>query len=277
MGLWWACGGQLLNFAVFLSFQSSCFKRLGFSNPKDPLGDFEGQLNAANYVALEFMRYFAETYNGALQNIISDEKSISKSPDYLFPFAKSSIAIVRLVYELLEINKMSNPLTTDHLKDYQLVFVLFYHTVEGLYEFFSNCVILFYKLWTDMKAQRLDFNRALLVFKDSLIRITNELNNQAKNEMFYYKKIERFFINMRGLNYDKIKIPNLTEKLNKPPFRQLKQILADEVMAMIRPKRTSVLCKGDVFYTKTIPKGSDKKGNINDVIKKMNPGGGPLT
>jgi hypothetical protein len=213
-------------------------------------------MNASSYLALEFMNYFAQTYKIPLQNIINDEKS-TKSPDYLFPFAKASVAVVRLITELLEIDKQ----TEKPADEYQLIFVLFYQKIDGLNEFFSNCLILFYKLWSDMKAQHLDFDRALLVFKDSLIKITNELN-QKKNEMSYSKKIEKFFVNMRGLNYDKIKIPNLTEKLNKPPFRQLKQILTDDVLAMIRPKRMSVLCKGETFYSKTMPKGSDKKGRL---------------
>ncbi len=120
-------------------FKRYYYTRLGFINPKNPIEDFETlksitTKNASTYLTLEFMNYFADKYKTFLQNIVSDEKTI-KSPDYLFPFVRACLAIVKLIYTLLELNKPYNECNADevdHLNLYKIIFVLFYRSINVL-------------------------------------------------------------------------------------------------------------------------------------------------
>jgi hypothetical protein len=42
-------------------------------------------------------------------------------------------------------------------------------------------------------------------------------------------------------------------------FRQLKEILTNEIIEMIKPKRIHLLCKGQTFNFRILPKEKDKR------------------
>lgn len=225
------------------------YARLGFTKPKDPLFDFDGHVSSL--MALKFMFYFSESssFKSILQ-ILTIEKS-PKSSDYTFPFGKACTALVKMLYEMLELGTEKPP-----EEKFELIFLIFYQN-DGLNEFFSKTLCLFLKLWNEMKAQMLDFNRALLVCKESILRILSDKNKLEKDNL---SKINDFLASLDTWKYDNIKTLNLTEKPNKEPVKELKQILTNEIIEMIKPKRIHLLCKGQTFEMKILPKDKEKKG-----------------
>ena len=67
-------------------------------------------------------------------------------------------------------------------ENFQILFLIFTLNNDGINEFFAKCLCLFKKLWSEMKAQSLDFERALLALKDSLYIIASDANTIRQSE-----------------------------------------------------------------------------------------------
>ena len=112
-----------------------------------------------------------------------------KNPEYAFPFAKATIEMIKMLCKMIKIGEsgwvcedlsiiilLSNLILTgepeDHLK---ILYLTFFLNNDGIYEFFGKCLRLFAKLWIEMKAQHLDFDRVKHHIYDSF-NLFNYLN-----------------------------------------------------------------------------------------------------
>lgn len=278
------------------------YSKLGFSNETNPLDDFV-QMVPPGLLALEFMEYFSTkpSLRSVFLSFFSEKSS--KNLDYAFPFAKASIHMIKYLCSWLNIGSSSSnfegslndsrsSLNTDKIsmksydsnnltlvqqtsqlnqssfqiehKQHELLFIIFTLSNDGIFEFFSKCLWLFQRLWVEMKAQTLDFDRALTALKDSLYKILSDVNKTAGNgvsgvvagdpnsqtisSLMVKKKLSDFNLLMETWKYDFIKnVKNRFDKSSLAPIRELEKILTDEVIAMIKPKRLHVLCKGEKF------------------------------
>lgn len=163
--------------------------------------------------------------------------------------------MVKYLCSLMHIGE-KNELKQEH----EILFIMFTINNDGIFEFFSKCLSLFYRLWFEMKAQSLDFDKALSALKDSLCKIIHDLNkldssgnkeimsSMGNESVLVRKKLNDFNNYMDTWKYDFIKnIKHRFDKFNLEPVKELEKILTDEIMDAIRPKRINVLTKGERF------------------------------
>ena len=98
------------------------------------------------------------------------------------------------------------------------------------------------------------FYKALSALKDSLYRILAETNKTKPFDLettsptaVYKRKLNDFNNLMETWKYDNLKTFAGNDKSNLEPIKELKRILTEEVISMIKPKRLNVLCKGEKF------------------------------
>ena len=94
-------------------------------------------------------------------------EKIPKNSDYAFPFAKGCIHLIRYLCSMLSIGENAND-TEFNLDDkikikkqHEILFIMFAINNDGIYEFFAKALWLFHRLWVEMKAQSLDFDRVI--------------------------------------------------------------------------------------------------------------------
>jgi hypothetical protein len=165
-------------------------------------------------VALEFLEYLATTpsLRQNFHSVVSEKTS--KNSDYAFPFVKATIQMIKYICNMLEIGVSSEEEdesvnTKSKLqKQNEILFIMFTVNNDGIFEFFGKCLWLFNRLWIEMKAQSLDFDRvknlfgylqnllvnyyklktnifdpikALTALKDSLYKILSDINKTEQN------------------------------------------------------------------------------------------------
>ena len=95
-----------------------------------------------------------------------------KNSDYAFPFVKAAVQMIKYLCSMLEIGSSDNDeeVVTNGLresvrtrssvkKQFEIMFIMFTVNNDGAFEFFGKCLWLFHRLWVEMKAQSLDFDR----------------------------------------------------------------------------------------------------------------------
>ncbi|CAF0707658.1 unnamed protein product [Brachionus calyciflorus] len=234
-----------LNSSEKLLTEEEKLAKLGFKNISNPIDDFKE--TPPGMLALDFMEFFAnkDSFKSVFQSFVSDK--FNKNSEYMFPFVKASFNMVKYMYDLLNIGK-------DKFEEqYEILFIMFTISPDGIMDFLSRILWLFHRLWVEMKAQSLDFDRALSALKDSLFLILNDVNKIDKNNSNGYSSIIKRKLNdfnnlISTWKYDSIKkAKSRFDKSNLEPIKELEKILTDEVILMLRPKRLSVLCKGEMF------------------------------
>lgn len=240
------------------------FTRLGFMTPSDPLQDFK--TTPPGVLPLEFMVYFAE--KPAMRQTLYDfaSEKLPKNSEYSFPFAKASIGMIKLLCKILCIDEKK-----EVEENFQILFLIFTLNNDGIYEFFAKSLCLFAKIWSEMKAQSLDFDRALFALRDSLYKIALDANKSSeryasKSCQAYKRRISDFNANIEMWKYDNLKTLFRNDKSNREPIKQLEKILTEQVQQMIKPKRMNVLLKGERFDKVQV---KDKKPTKQKQIWKL--------
>ena len=67
--------------------------------------------------------------------------------------------MVKLLINMLHIGDLEEPEDQFHI-----LFIIFTLNNDGIFEFFAKCLCLFAKMWSEMKAQSLDFDRVYIKF-----------------------------------------------------------------------------------------------------------------
>ncbi len=184
---------------------------------------------------------------------------MTKNSDYLFPFAKASIAMIKLLCRILSIGDKQTIVGDS----YKFLFLVFTLNNDGINEFFAKCLGLFKRLWFDMKAQSLDFERALLAFEESLDKMVSEAHKLHLDEKQAYNKSINDFI--ETWKYDNLKVLRNNDKSNREPIKHAKKILTKELLDMLKPKRMKVLIKGEKFDKFIRDRRPSKRKQLNNL------------
>ncbi len=162
--------------------------------------------------------------------------------------------MVKLICRILSIGDKHTKVEDN----FKILFLIFTLNNDGINEFFAKCLCLFKRLWFEMKAQSLDFERALLALRESLEKVASEAQKlrhaeiqragSGKSSSHLYKKcITNFNVNIEMWKYDNLKVPRSNDKSSREPIKQAEKILTEEVLQMLKPKRMNVLIKGEKF------------------------------
>lgn len=112
-------------------------------------------------------------------------------------------------------------------KQHEIMFIMFTMNNDGFFEFLAKTMWLFHRLWIEMKAQQLDFDRALTVLKESIFKILNDTNKATfRDELvseycpLIKKRLNIFNHSMDTCKYDLIK--SVKSKYDKTALQPIK-------------------------------------------------------
>lgn len=153
------------------------------------------------------------------------------------PFGSSSVQLIRLICEILEIGKQ--PSETGH--NFHPMLLTHDHPFE---EFFCVCIIVVNKTWNDMRATNEDFTNVFRVVREQIER---SLNNRPINFDDFRSKIQLLtYANITALRQQERSSKEEFE-LTVPAITNLKQKISLEIVTLIREQRLRYLMKGTRF------------------------------
>lgn len=213
---------------------SKDFKRLGFVDIESPANDFHE--TPPGLLPLHTMVYFARKHQEQYVRVVLE--NLSRGEDYECPFARASIALTKMLCEVLEIN--SEP-PSDTGKDYYPIFFTMDFAFE---EFFCICIQLLNKTWKEMRATSGDFNRVMQVVKDQICRALGE--KHLSMEMFKTNVFSLGFSQILKILQEEIHARNIMELRAKPVVELREQVLPD-LKEIVKQQRLDQLIQGALF------------------------------
>lgn len=213
---------------------SKDFKRLGFVDIESPANDFHE--TPPGLLPIHTMVYFANKFSEQYIKIVLE--NLSRGEDYECPFARASIALVKMLCEILEIN--GDPISESGKGYYPIFFTMDF----AFEEFFCICIQLLNKTWKEMRATSGDFNRVMQVVKDQICRALREKHQSM--EMFKTTVFSLGFTKMLKLLQEEIHERNLTELKAKPVVELREQVLP-ELKEIVKQQRLDQLIQGALF------------------------------
>jgi len=213
---------------------SKDFKRLGFMDIDSPANDFHE--TPPGLLPLHTMVYFARKHQEQYVKFVLE--NLSRGEDYECPFARASIALTKMLCEVLEIN--GEP-PSESGKDYYPIFFTMDFAFE---EFFCICIQLLNKTWKEMRATSGDFNRVMQVVKDQICRALNEKHHSM--EMFKTNVFSLGFSQILKILQEEIHARNIME-LKAKPVVELREEVLPELKEIVKQQRLDQLIQGALF------------------------------
>jgi len=213
---------------------SKDFKRLGFIDIDSPANDFHE--TPPGLLPLHTMVYFARKHQEQYVKFVLE--NLSRGEDYECPFARASIALTKMLCEVLEIN--GEP-PSESGKDYYPIFFTMDFAFE---EFFCICIQLLNKTWKEMRATSGDFNRVMQVVKDQICRALNEKHHSM--EMFKTNVFSLGFSQILKILQEEIHARNIME-LKAKPVVELREEVLPELKEIVKQQRLDQLIQGALF------------------------------
>lgn len=213
---------------------SKDFKRLGFMDIESPANDFHE--TPPGLLPLHTMVYFARKHQEQYVKVVLE--NLSRGEDYECPFARASIALTKMLCEVLEIN--GEP-PSESGKDYYPIFFTMDFAFE---EFFCVCIQLLNKTWKEMRATSGDFNRVMQVVKDQICRALGEKHQSM--EMFKTNVFSLGFSQILKILQEEIHARNIMELKAKPVVELREQVLP-ELKEIVKQQRLDQLIRGALF------------------------------
>lgn len=210
------------------------FKRLGFMDIDSPANDFHEI--PPGLLPLHTMVYFARKHQEQYVKVVLE--NLSRGEDYECPFARASIALVKMLCEVLEIN--GEP-PSESGKDYYPIFFTMDFAFE---EFFCICIQLLNKTWKEMRATSGDFNRVMQVVKDQICRALREKHQSM--EMFKTNVFSLGFSQILKILQEEIHERNIME-LRARPVVELREQVLPELKEIVKQQRLDQLIQGTLF------------------------------
>ncbi|XP_068699664.1 engulfment and cell motility protein 1-like [Montipora foliosa] len=210
------------------------FKRLGFMDIDSPANDFHE--TPPGLLPLHTMVYFARKHQEQYVKVVLE--NLSRGEDYECPFARASIALVKMLCEVLEIN--GEP-PSESGKDYYPIFFTMDFAFE---EFFCICIQLLNKTWKEMRATSGDFNRVMQVVKDQICRALREKHQSM--EMFKTNVFSLGFSQILKILQEEIHERNIME-LRARPVVELREQVLPELKEIVKQQRLDQLIQGTLF------------------------------
>nr|XP_039273270.1 engulfment and cell motility protein 1-like [Styela clava] len=210
------------------------FKKLGFENFNNPVLEFE--VLPPGIFALDCMRYFARNQQDNYVRLVLENSA--RGDKHECPFAKSSVRLVKMICEILNIGEQP----TETGEDYYAMFFTHDHAIE---EFYCICIQLLNKTWKEMSAIKEDFDKVMSVVHDQiLIGLTAQPQPSSldifKSKLYNYSEIL------------KIRRREMLEKeefdSQAKPVLELQKELKPEILDLVKEQRLNVLKAGTVFH-----------------------------
>ncbi|KXJ24225.1 Engulfment and cell motility protein 1 [Exaiptasia diaphana] len=209
------------------------FKTLGFTNYENPAQDFNE--TPPGLLPAHCMAYFAHRHPDQFIKVVC--QNFARGDDHGCPFARSSIALTKLLCELLKVSDESYAEAGDY-------YPIFFTTDYGFEEFFCICIQLVNKTWKERKAFASDFTKVIATVKIQIERSLAE--KQHTMEAF-----RNFIFN---LDYNKInKYINEEDRtrniqlLQSKPVLDLKQQILPHLKNIVGRQRLDQLIEGRWF------------------------------
>ncbi|XP_065827546.1 engulfment and cell motility protein 1-like [Oscarella lobularis] len=219
-------------------------KKLGFSN-NPPWNDFNE--TPPGMLALECMCYFAKNQAENCVKWVTDNLSRG---EYQCPFGKSSIAVTKILYEILNIGVPPSGGEVEYLP-------VFYAVNDVFMEIFCLCIQLVNKTWREMHATSTDIDRVMMFVRRQILMGVNE----GPQTIEHLKNI------LWGLTYQKIMDIIEGEKAAKEeltsqavPVKNLREVIRPEIVRLVKEQRIAFLVKGTHFHTYSA--GRPRKGSF---------------
>ncbi|XP_058973954.2 engulfment and cell motility protein 1-like [Pocillopora verrucosa] len=213
---------------------SKDFKRLGFVDIDTPANDFSEA--PPGLLPLHTMVYFARKHEEQYVKVILENHA--RGDDYECPFARTSIALTKMLCDVLEIN--AEP-PSDSGKEYYPIFFTMDFAFE---EFFCICIQLLNKTWKEMRATSGDFNRVMQVVKDQICRALKE--RHLSMELFRTNVFNVGYSQIVKILQDEIQARNIMELKAKPVVELREQVLP-ELKELVKQQRLDQLIQGALF------------------------------
>ncbi|XP_031561498.1 engulfment and cell motility protein 1-like [Actinia tenebrosa] len=210
------------------------FKRLGFTEYNNPVQDFSEV--PPGLLPIHAMLFFARKHQDQYIKVVLE--NLSRGDDYECPFARSSIALTKMLCEVLKIN--GEP-PADSSEEY---YPIFFTTDHGFEEFFCICIQLVNKTWKEMRATANDFNRVMAVVREQIVRSLGE--RQPTMEAFKNYVFNLGFTQILKLMQQEFHERNIME-LKARPVVELKEQILPELKKIVRRQRLDQLIEGRVF------------------------------
>ncbi|KAL9976284.1 hypothetical protein ACROYT_G013567 [Oculina patagonica] len=221
-------------------------KRLGFVDIESPANDFSEV--PPGLLPLHTMVYFARKHEEQYRRVILE--NLSRGDDYECPFARTSIALTKMLCEVLEIN--GEP-PSDSGKEYYPIFFTMDFAFE---EFFCICIQLLNKTWKEMRATSGDFSRVMQVVKDQICRALKD--KHLSMELFKTNVFNLGYSQIVKILQEEIHARNIMELKAKPVVELREQVLP-ELKELVKQQRLDQLIQGAQFdRTPGRARGRDK-------------------
>ena len=216
------------------AFNSSDFKKLGFTNHNNPVLDFEK--TPPGVLALDMMIYFARHQQDNYVKLVLENSS--RGDKHECPFGRSSIEITKKLCDILRIGEQPTEVGQD-------VYPMFFSHDHAFEEFFCICIQLFNKTWKEMSAIKDDFDKVMSVFQDQVIITLADKSSS----------LDSFRHKLSGLPYSAILKKREQEREDKEqfdsqaaPVLELQEQVKPEIIDLIRQQRLNFMEKGTVFH-----------------------------
>ncbi|XP_072169126.1 engulfment and cell motility protein 1-like [Diadema setosum] len=232
---------------------SNDFKRLGFVNYQNPIKDFLDV--PPGLLALECMTHFANFQNENYTRFVLE--NCSRADEHECPFAKSSIALTKMLCEILRVGEAPTETGAEY-------YPMFFSCDNAFEEFFCQCIKLFNKTWREMRASLEDFPKVMNVVQDQIersLKVKQSSMEQMKEglktpSVEHYKPttMENFWTKLQHFNYNEILKLRHQERYDKEewnshatPVVELRNQIKPDIMELIRQQRLVYLVEGTMF------------------------------
>ncbi|XP_063951529.1 engulfment and cell motility protein 1-like [Lytechinus pictus] len=213
------------------------YKRLGFQNAEHPIKDFMEV--PPGLLALECTTHFANEHNEDYTRVVLE--NCSRADEHECPFARSSIALTKMLCEILRVGESPNETGAEY-------YPMFFSCDSSFEEFFCQCIKLFNKTWREMRASLEDFPKVMNVVQDQIKRALKV------KEQYKPTTMENFWSKLQHFNYSEILKLRHQERDNKEegaaqarPVVDLRNQIKPEMIELIRQQRLRFLVEGTMF------------------------------
>lgn len=205
--------------------------RLGFMNTRSPADEV-----SSCPLAIDLMIYYVRNKRDDFNKHVVERKL---DREHECPFARSSIQLTKLLYQLLRIGEAA----TDEGQCYWPIILTTDHPLE---ELFCESINLFYKTWREMRATSEDFSKVFSVLSQQL--------NRAFKDTDAIKSFDKLHSTLNRLAYPEMLSIWAQERLTREQWEkqaesiaQLRNILRPSIVDLIKQQRLLLLTKGTRF------------------------------
>ena len=206
------------------------WKQLGFLKG-DPQDDFNQ--SPPGILALDCMVYFAKTKHDAFTRLLF------AYTDSQCPFAHTSIALARLLCQLLRIGEQPSEIGYEYIP-------VFVWSEEPFKETFCVAIQLLFKTWREMRASILDLEKVMVVVTKQISTVV--VNGGSSLTSFDIYKQRLFDLSYKKITQAEENSQLLDENVLKTkPVQELYERIKPEIFQLVRQERLRHLVEGASF------------------------------